>query len=224
MSQIISNLDGEINIADNFNRLGVKLIIYGGVLELSRYNGLSITHANSMLHEAFSILDGDIGDVEAFYEAKKTYKDNKVAVFLTGVGAYLMAQLLAERPLDTHILKKTFSKWEALNKYAAADNRKLEAKEEAHEPDIMLKCIVSIENRVRFYENDQPGDRDDFTRVKSEVRNIIANLSAKFNGENVIEDNYVTSIEFPKLNHAARFAVEFSKMCPFMKNSLTIPI
>jgi len=32
MSQIISNLDGEINIADNFNRLGVKLIIYGGVL------------------------------------------------------------------------------------------------------------------------------------------------------------------------------------------------
>lgn len=106
MSQIISNLDGEINIADNFNRLGVKLIIYGGVLELSRYNGLSITHANSMLHEAFSILDGDIGDVEAFYEAKKTYKDNKVAVFLTGVGAYLMAQLLAERPLDTHILKK----------------------------------------------------------------------------------------------------------------------
>ena len=211
MSQIISNLDGEINIADNFNRLGVKLIIYGGVLELSRYNGLSITHANSMLHEAFSILDGDIGDVEAFYEAKKTYKDNKVAVFLTGVGAYLMAQLLAERPLDTHILKKTFSKWEALNKYAAADNRKLEAKEEAHEPDIMLKCIVSIENRVRFYENDQPGDRDDFTRVKSEVRNIIANLSAKFNGENVIEDNYVTSIEFPKLNHAARFAVEFFK-------------
>lgn len=106
MSQIISNLDGEINIADNFNRLGVKLIIYGGVLELSRYNGLSITHANSMLHEAFSILDGDVGDVEAFYEAKKTYKDNKVAVFLTGVGAYLMAQLLAERPLDTHILKK----------------------------------------------------------------------------------------------------------------------
>ena len=40
---------------------------------------------------------------------------------------------------------------------------------------------------------------------------VIANLSAKFNGENVIEDNYVTSIEFPKLNHAARFAVEFFK-------------
>lgn len=98
-----------------------------------------------------------------------------------------------------------------MNKYAAADNRKLEAKEEIHEPDIMLKCIVSIENRVRFYENDQPGDRDDFTRVKSEVRNIIANLSAKFDGENVIEDNYITSIEFPKLNHAARLPLNFQR-------------
>lgn len=210
MSQIISNLDGEINISDNFNRLGVKLIIYGGVLELSRYNGLSITHANSMLHEAFSILDGDIGDVEAFYDAKKTYKDNKVAIFLTGVGAYLMAQLLAERPLDTHILKKTFSKWEALNKYAATDNRKLERKkEEKQKPDIMLKCIVSIENRVRFYENDQPGDRDDFSKVKGEAQKIIADLADKFDGENVTEDNYITSVEFSKLNCAAGFALEF---------------
>ena len=213
MSQIISNLDGEINISDNFNRLGVKLIIYGGVLELSRYNGLSITHANSMLHEAFSILDGDIGDVEAFYDAKKTYKDNRVAIFLTGVGAYLMAQLLAERPLDTHILKKTFSKWEALNKYAAADNRKLERdepkKEEKQKPDIMLKCIVSIENRVRFYENDQPGDRDDFSKVKGEAQKIIADLADKFDGENVTEDNYITSVEFSKLNCAAGFALEF---------------
>ena len=213
MSQIISNLDGEINISDNFNRLGVKLIIYGGVLELSRYNGLSITHANSMLHEAFSILDGDIGDVEAFYDAKKTYKDNRVAIFLTGVGAYLMAQLLAERPLDTHILKKTFSKWEALNKYAAADNRKLERdepkKEEKQKPDIMLKCIVSIENRVRFYENDQPGDRDDFSKVKGEAQKIIADLADRFDGENVTEDNYITSVEFSKLNCAAGFALEF---------------
>ena len=213
MSQIISNLDGEINISDNFNRLGVKLIIYGGVLERSRYNGLSITHANSMLHEAFSILDGDIGDVEAFYDAKKTYKDNRVAIFLTGVGAYLMAQLLAERPLDTHILKKTFSKWEALNKYAAADNRKLERdepkKEEKQKPDIMLKCIVSIENRVRFYENDQPGDRDDFSKVKGEAQKIIADLADRFDGENVTEDNYITSVEFSKLNCAAGFALEF---------------
>ncbi len=212
MSQIISNLDGEVNISDNFNRLGVKLIIYGGVLELSRYNGLSITHANSMLHEAFGILDGDIADVEAFYEAKKTYKDNKVAVFLTGVGAYLMAQLLTNKPLDTHVLKKTFAKWEALNKYIVADNRISTKKEkQPSEPDILLKCFVGIENRVRFYENDQPGDKEDFARIKSEVSNIIADLSDKYDGENVKEDNYITSIEFTKLNNAAHFALEFFK-------------
>ena len=212
MSQIISNLDGEVNISDGFNRLGLKLIVYGGVLELSRYNGLSITHANSMLHEAFGILDGDIADVEAFYEAKKSYKDNKVAIFLTGVGAYLMAQLLADRPLDTHILKKTFSKWESLNKYKVSENQKSTRKEkEPQEEDILLKCFVGIENRIRFYENDQPGDKEDFSRVKSEVSNIIADLSDKYDGENVKEDNYITSIEFTKLNQAAHFATEFFK-------------
>lgn len=210
LSRVISYLDSEINITDNFNRLGVKLIIYGGVLELSRYNGLTITHANSMLHEAFGILDGDVADVESFYEAKKTYKDNKVAIFLTGVGAYLMAQLLADHPLDTHILKNTFDKWKELNKYEAADNRKIR-EDEKREADIMFKCLVSIENRIRFYENDQPGERDDFTRVKGEIRNIISNLLNKFDGKNVIEDNFITSIEFAKLNNAARFAVEFFK-------------
>lgn len=220
MSQIISNLDGEVNISDNFNRLGVKLIIYGGVLELSRYNGLGITHANSMLHEAFGILDGDIGDVEAFYEAKKTYKDNKVAVFLTGVGAYLMAQLLANRPMDTHILKKTFAKWEALNKYAATDNNKKEKPQEKQEPDILLKCFVGIENRVRFYENDQPGDREDFAKVKSEVENIITELSEKFGGDDVKKDNYITSIEFTKLNQAVSFVSEFFKSVSLYEDQL----
>lgn len=221
MSQIISNLDGEVNISDNFNRLGLKLIIYGGVLELSRYNGLSITHANSMLHEAFGILDGEIADVEAFYEAKKTYKDNKVAVFLTGVGAYLMAQLLADRPLDTHILKKTFSKWEGLNKYKVAENHKSSEKEKEYQAaDILLKCFVGIENRVRFYENDQPGDKEDFARVKSEVSNIIADLSDKYDGENIREDNYITSIEFTKLNYAAQFASEFFKSISVYEDKL----
>lgn len=222
MSQIISNLDGEIDISDAFNRLGVKLIIYGGVLELSRYNGLSITHANSMLHEAFSILDGNIGDVEAFYEAKRTYKDNKVAVFLTGVGAYLMAQLLAERPLDTHVLKKTFKKWEALNKYAAVGDEKATKKEKQNpkKTDILLKCIVGIENRVRFYENDQPGDREDFARVKSEVENIIADLSDKFGGEDIKNDNYITSIEFTKLNSAMDFVNEFFKSVSLYEEKL----
>lgn len=210
LSQIISHLDAEVSINDNFSRLGLKLIIYGGVLELSRYNGLAITHANSLLHEAFSILDGDIADVEAFYEAKKTYRDNKVAIFLTGVGAYLMAQLLDDRPLDTHILKATFAKWEELNNYNATDN-KTAIKDEPKEKDILFKCIVSLQNSVRFYEHEEADERNEFTKVKSEMRNIISNLVSKYNGKNVIEDNFITSIEFAKLNNAVKFATEFFK-------------
>lgn len=210
LSQIISHLDQEVTLTDNFSRLGIKLIIYGGVLELSRYNGLGITHANSMLHESFGILDGDIADVEAFYDAKKTYKDNKVAIFLTGVGAYLMSQLLGDRPLDTHILKATFVKWNSLNNYEAADNRKSLAPE-IREKDILLKCIVGIENRIRYYDGEQPQKRDDFAIVKNEIHNIMTNLASKFHGGNVVEDNYIISIEFEKLNNAARFAVEFFK-------------
>ena len=119
---------------------------------------------------------------------------------------------MADRPLDTHILKKTFSKWESLNKYKVSENQKSTRKEkEPQEEDILLKCFVGIENRIRFYENDQPGDKEDFSRVKSEVSNIIADLSDKYDGENVKEDNYITSIEFTKLNQAAHFATEFFK-------------
>lgn len=210
LSQIISHLDSDVSLSDNFSRLGVKLVIYGGVLELCRYNDLSITHANSLLHEAYGIIDGDMADVCAFYEAKKTYRDNKVAIFLTGVGAYLMAQLLNDRPLDTHILKATFSKWEALNDYHATDNKNLH-ESGTLDDDIVLKCVVNIQNSVRFYEHDQANERDEFTKVKTEMHNIISNLIGKFSGKNVVEDNYNTSIEFNKLNNAIKFAVEFYK-------------
>lgn len=210
LSQVISHIDSDISLTDNFSRLGVKLVIYGGVLELCRYNGLTITHANSLLHEAFGILDGEIADVEAFYEAKKTYRDNKVAIFLTGVGAYLMAQLMDDRPLDTHILKATFTKWEAMNNYNATDNKILE-NSKVKENDIMFRCVVSVQNSVRFYENEQPDERNEFTKVKAEMRNIISNLVSKYSGKNVIEDNFITSVEFAKLNNAVKFATEFFK-------------
>lgn len=208
LSQVISNLDGSASLQDDFMRLGIKLVIYGGCFELCRYNGLSITQANSILHEAFGIIDGGMGDVEAFYEAKRTYKDNKVAIFLTGVGAYLMSQLIDEKPLDTHILKATFEKWNSLNKYRVTANRLEELKKE---PDIMFNCVVSIQNSVRFYEEAQPGDREDFGKVKGEIRNIVSNLVGKFGGNNVIEDNYITSVTFSKLNNALKFATEFYK-------------
>ena len=84
LSNVIANLDSNTSLNDDFNRFGVKLVIFGGCMELARFRRLNIAQANSLLNEAFSILDGKNYEVAEFYEAKRSYQDNRVAVFLTG--------------------------------------------------------------------------------------------------------------------------------------------
>lgn len=115
LSNVIANLDSNTSLNDDFNRFGVKLVIFGGCMELARFRRLNIAQANSLLNEAFSILDGKNYEVAEFYEAKRSYQDNRVAVFLTGVGAYLMYQLIRGENLDKNILRLTFYKWRQQN-------------------------------------------------------------------------------------------------------------
>ena len=139
------------SLHDSFTRLGIKLIVYGGCLELSRYCGLIISEANSLLNESFKILDGDKADLSAFYEAKRTYKDNKVAIFLTGVGAYLMAQVIKDVNMDAYILKATLKKWTSLNKQPEPLPEEIAVNSQAsQENDIMFKCIASLKTTVIF--------------------------------------------------------------------------
>lgn len=207
LSDIINNIDSNVSLKDSFSRLGVKLIVYGGCLELSRYSGLKVTHANSLLHEAFCVLDGDITNLEAFYDAKRTYRDNKTAVFLTGVGAYLMTQVIEERPMASHIIKTAFGKWERQNNSTpeTEDNTK------TREVNIMVKSLLSIKSELHFLEDNVPNQDATAEKISGEIRNIIYNLLTKFRGENVIEANGITSIEFIRLNEAVKFAVEYLK-------------
>lgn len=195
---------------DSFTRLGIKLIVYGGCLELSRYCGLIISEANSLLNESFKILDGDKADLSAFYEAKRTYKDNKVAIFLTGVGAYLMAQVIKDVNMDAYILKATLKKWTSLNKQPEPLPEEIAVNSQAsQENDIMFKCIASLKTTVNFYDDEHEVSAEDISVIRGQIRNIIANLVSKLEGENVIEANEITSVEFAKLNNAARFVVDF---------------
>lgn len=66
LTQILGSLDANTSLHDSFTRLGIKLVVYGGCLELSRYCGLIISEANSLLYESFKILDGDNPDLQAF--------------------------------------------------------------------------------------------------------------------------------------------------------------
>ena len=210
LTQILGNLETGTSLHDSFTRLGIKLIVYGGCLELSRYCGLIISEANSLLNESFKILDGDKADLSAFYEAKRTYKDNKVAIFLTGVGAYLMAQVIKDVNMDAYILKATLKKWTSLNKQPEPLPEEIAVNSQAsQENDIMFKCIASLKTTVNFYDDEHEVSAEDISVIRGQIRNIIANLVSKLEGGNVIEANEITSVEFAKLNNAARFVVDF---------------
>lgn len=208
LSQVISNLSAHVSLRDSFNRLGIKLVIYGGCLELSRNGNLKITEANSLLQEAFNLIDGNTSDLEAFYEAKKTYNDNKIAIFLTGVGAYLMSQVIVGQELDVEILDVTFNKWEGLNKFSIND---VDDTTKTREVDVMFTSIVNIKNEVLFFDSAMPNESEEKLRIVGEIRNIIYNLLSKYDGRNVIEVNGITSVQFLKLNNAIKFATEFLK-------------
>ncbi|MGN0914292.1 MAG: hypothetical protein ACI4OW_05305 [Alphaproteobacteria bacterium] len=203
LSQIITNLDSHISMKDDFTKLGVKLVIYGGCLELARYSGLKLSEANSLLNEAFELIEGKNTDLVEFYDAKRTYKDNKIAVFLTGVGAYLMARLINGAPLDDNILKVTFDRWEDLNRM-----RQDKEEEEQQEVDIVFTCVGNIKTTIRLDEEETPDAQKLLDQAAADVRNIIFNLVSKFRGKNVLEQNEITSVEFNKLNDAIKFTIE----------------
>ena len=50
LSMLIAQLDNQSLLSDDFNRLGLKLLVFGGSMELARYNHLKMGEANSLLY------------------------------------------------------------------------------------------------------------------------------------------------------------------------------
>lgn len=210
LSEVVSHVNARTSLKDSFSRLGIKLVIFGGCMELGRSRGLRITEANSLLYDAYNIIDGGKSSLEAFYEAKRTYKDNKVAIFLTGVGAYLMSQIMEERQLDGDILRLTLDKWENLNKSDLSDPEET-PEESKTEAMVVMPCTVNIQNILKFFDEALPDLAEQKQQLKADVRNIVSNLVNKYGGRNVIEIDDITSVEFVKLNDGVKFAVEYLK-------------
>ncbi len=216
LTDLLANIKSRNTLQTNFSKFGVKLIVYGGCLEMARYSGLNLGEANSVLYEAFQILDGEDADLEAFYDAKRSYQDNKVAIFLTGVGAYLMAHVINGRKMPTELLNITFDKWEKLNQ-SENDIAKPQPEPERQESeiitaeDIMLPTMVSIKSDLKFLEDLIPNKDEIAAKSSADIRNIIFNLIGKYKGENTIEADGITSIKFRKLNNALHFALECMK-------------
>ena len=213
LSEIMTQAESKTAFKNSFSRLGLKLIIYGGCLELARYGGLKFSHANSLLLVAFEIVDGKKIDLVKFYEAKRAYSNNKIAVFLTGVGAYLMAQTIQSRPLDVKILKDTFEKWETLN----PEYKPVQA---IVKKDIHFNVIVNIKNKVSLYDDIVPNRDASINNVKEYIQNLRTNLVIKYSGASISNDEDESFVSFAKVNNALEFGVEYLHMISFFKDDI----
>ncbi len=216
LSEIISHLEEQNALQNRFLRMGIKLMIFGGCLELARYSGLKMSETNSMLYGALKIIDGDKADLEAFYEAKKTYADNKIAIFLTGVGANLMSQVISGLPISDNLLNVAYGKWAAQDKEPKFEPKPIDAPnnvpEDVHSStDIVKNCLVSLKSDLKFMDNAIPNQEQTATNVSEQIRNIVHNLQNKYSGINVIEYGGITTIRFNKVNSAFTFAEECLK-------------
>ncbi len=220
LSMLIAQLDNQSLLSDDFNRLGLKLLVFGGSMELARYNHLKMGEANSLLYEAFRIIDGTDADLASFYEAKRSYQDNKVAIFLTGVGAYLMSQLLRQEKIDSYILRLTFDKWSRLNQIAypiyIKDSEPLPETpggvQPAPQPEkkVFLICVLNINLRV-LYNGDARSTATYEAEINKSMHNLLNNLISKYSGSDIKDSSKFMSIQFTNVNNAMVFAQEFLK-------------
>ena len=212
LTQILNHLSPDIKVKDSFNRLGIELIVYGGCLELSRYGHLVWAEANSLLYEAFKVLEGGQADLQAFYDAKRTYQDNKIAVFLTGVGAYLMAQVINSIPIDTEVLKTSLEKWISFNQYPETNTQigSVEDDDEASSGvNIVFECLVNLKINVQIFDDEKDVGEKEQNAIKADIRRFISALATRNHGDNIIEEGNVTSIHFAILGKAISFMTAF---------------
>lgn len=226
LSEILSNLNIRTALQNQFSKMGVKLLVFGACLELGRYGGLKLSEANSILFDAFKITDGDKADLEEFYEAKQSYSDNKIAIYLTGVGAFLMHQIITDQKLYTKILNQAFDKWEAQRNPAVRN--KITEKSETQDTalantevvseevpiiadEVPIAYRVNIKSDLKFLDTSMPNQDDVATKISAAIRTIIFKQVDKYKGQNIIEANGITTVDFVKIRDAAKFAVEYLK-------------
>ena len=206
----MNNLDVKIRLTDSFNRLGIELVVYGGCLELSRYGHLLWAEANSLLYEAFKVLEGDNVDLQAFYEAKRSYGDNKVAVFLSGVGAYLMSQVIHGIPMDAGVLKTTLEKWIGSNTRPETSTEietSATAEGEGDNNGAVFECLVNVRLSAHIYDDEKSVNDEEQNAVRADLRNMVAGLVQRFHGKDVVESEDITSVRFSKVEQAVKFSL-----------------
>ncbi|MFV0627365.1 MAG: hypothetical protein ACK5N8_08465 [Alphaproteobacteria bacterium] len=209
LSYVVSVVDQQV-LTDNFLKLGLRFILYGACIELAKYRGLSFAQANALLFEAFGVIDGeDNVDLEDFYEAKMAYKNVDTAVLMAGIGAYIMHNMLQGKHLKENYLNVCLNKWELL--------KNPDVVTASEEPEILPEVaaeheyVVNIKSMIKFEDNQDgqnEAEKEALLKRRDEVRTIIFNMIAKFNGGKFSEEDNIASIYFSKIDFAVGFVMD----------------
>lgn len=219
LSEILFNLNVREAVQNQFSRLGIKFLVFGGCLELGRYGNLTMNEANSVLYDAFKIIDGKDADLEEFYETKQSYSDNKIAIYLVGVGAFLMHQIIHDEKLYVKLLNRAFDKWETQRNpevYNKHDEPKVKVEEPSSDNIVISNddiidntCVAYIKSDLKFLSSQIEDQEKIANDISGAIRSVVANLTQKYNGRNVVECEGISIVMFEKTRDAAKFAIEY---------------
>ena len=210
LAQIVDDLGKDVRLDDSYRKLGLRFIIFGGCLGISRYVNLSLGQANALLYEAFQIMDGNEVDIEAFYEAKKAYNGNKNALYLTGVGAFVIDRMLKGRAVSQNIIQKAFDRWisQELVKKTTTGNSNMQSKNVTalNKP---FECAANIKTIIKKKDSfDVVGD-DEMPRLNIIAENLIEKLAKDNDGNKIPSLEGISSVKFMSLGDALVFITEF---------------
>jgi len=211
LTQLMDSLDDDIKISDNYRRLGIRFIIFGGCLGIANYINLNLAQTNAMLYEAFTIIDGK-ADVDAFYEAKRAYNNNKSAFYLTGIGAFLIERMLKGKNINKGIVNKAMEKWIVQEKTQSDPSSRNAMPQGAGQP---FECVASLKTVVEKEDESEEKGSFERTQLLDIAARTAKRLAGELHGIEVPLADDALSVKFANpieaIEFSSRFYREFDK-------------
>ncbi len=207
MAQTLSALSSES--LSKFDKLGIKFIVYGAVLELAYYKKLKYGPINSLLAEAMEILDGKEEDLVNFYQAKRAYKDTQQALHLAGLGAFLMDKIILKNPVDKDLLIRAIKKWRALD---GKSNDDIATSNEAINTDsveIKVSNIITVSHNIKLFDATKKSSTE--KKQVNAIESIVNRIAKKLGGKIFIKEDKQISFEFLDITIGIAFAKQALK-------------
>ena len=105
-----------------------------------------------------------------------------------------MHQIITDQKLFVKVLNQAFERWEA-QRNPEVHNEEKTVKPSELEANDDLQSRVSVKSDLKFLDASMPNQSETALTISETIRKIIANLSEKYQGSNVIEKEGITEID-----------------------------